>query len=99
MVVYRSSLKTRKGLINAAGELAAEKGFHSVSTRAVAERAQQNIGSIHYHFGSKQKLFEAVVLQVAERWQQSSLEEALAGCDLLTRPGQAHSWAIGRCGR
>ncbi|WP_029914135.1 TetR/AcrR family transcriptional regulator [Pelobacter seleniigenes] len=94
MAIYRSSLKTRKGLINAAGELAAEKGFHSVSTRAVAERAAQNIGSIHYHFGSKQKLFEAVVQQVAERWQQSPLEEALAGCDLLTRSGQAQALAI-----
>lgn len=68
MKTYSSSETTRAGIINAAGELAAEVGFSNVSTRTVAARAGANIGSIHYHFGGKDGLFEAVV------------REAIAGC-------------------
>ena len=58
---YATSEHTKTLLINAAGELAAELGFSNVSTRAIAERSGENIGSIHYHFGSKDALFEDVV--------------------------------------
>ena len=53
--------KTKTKIINAAGMLAAELGFDNVSTRMIAERSGENIGSIHYHFGGKDALFEAVV--------------------------------------
>lgn len=65
---YRSSEKTRQALIDAAGELAAEYGLNAVTTRAIADRAGENLGSIHYHFGGKEKLYLAVVHQIAERW-------------------------------
>ena len=39
-------------------------GFANVSTRAIAERAGENIGSIHYHFGGKEALFEAVIRSI-----------------------------------
>ena len=68
MKTYSTSETTRERIINATGELAAEQGFSSVSTRAVAKRSGCNIGSIHYHFGGKDGLFEAVV------------REAIAGC-------------------
>jgi AcrR family transcriptional regulator len=58
---YANSDSTKVHLINAAGELAAELGFSNVSTRAVGELSGENIGSIHYHFGGKEGLFEAVV--------------------------------------
>ena len=61
MSEYAISENTKTLLINAAGELAAELGFSNVSTRAIAERSGENIGSIHYHFGGKDGLFEAVV--------------------------------------
>lgn len=67
MKKYASSEQTRQTLINAAGELAAEMGFPNVSTRAIAMRANENIGSIHYHFGGKEQLFEAVVQEVIKR--------------------------------
>lgn len=91
MATYRSSIKTRKSLIKAAGELVSEKGFNGVSTRAIARRARQNIGSIHYHFGSKLKLFEAVVGEVARRWQAVPAEDLLVDCDLTSRQGQAEA--------
>jgi AcrR family transcriptional regulator len=58
---YSKGERTRLALIEATGELAAELGFSNVSTRAVAERSGENIGTIHYHFGGKDGLFVAVV--------------------------------------
>ena len=61
MTTYSSGDSTKMKIINAAGELAAEVGFTNVTTRAVADRSGENIGSIHYHFGGKDGLFEAVI--------------------------------------
>jgi AcrR family transcriptional regulator len=60
---YTSSDLTKQNIIHAAGELAAELGFDNVTTRMVADQSGENIGSIHYHFGGKDGLFEAVVLE------------------------------------
>jgi Transcriptional regulator len=49
--------ETKKKLIIAAGKLFAEKGYEGVSTRMIAEEAKVNLGGIHYHFGSKEKLY------------------------------------------
>lgn len=86
---YQTSEKTRQALIEAAGELAAEHGFNAVSTRAIAERADENIGSIHYHFGGKEKLFDAVMHAVAKRWTERPLDELVDDCNLETAAGQA----------
>ena len=77
MTKYASSEQTRQTLINSAGELAAEKGFPNVSTRAIALRANENIGSIHYHFGGKEQLFEAVVQEVIKRCDAYPVSEAI----------------------
>ncbi len=60
MSTYSAGESTKKTIVNAAGELAGELGLDNVTTRGVAERAGENIGSIHYHFGGKDGLFEAV---------------------------------------
>jgi AcrR family transcriptional regulator len=61
MMTYSSGDSTKMNIIDAAGGLAAELGFTNVTTRAVADRSGENIGSIHYHFGGKDGLFEAVI--------------------------------------
>jgi AcrR family transcriptional regulator len=61
MSEYKKSRKTRELLIETTGELVAGKGFSNVSMRAIAERSGENLGSIHYHFGNKETLFEEVV--------------------------------------
>ncbi len=88
---YQTSARTRLALIDAAGQLAAEKGFNAISTRAIAQLAGENIGSIHYHFGGKEKLFEAVIHSVANRWEENPLDEVLASCDMATEYGQAEA--------
>ena len=91
MATYETSLKTKEALINAAGELAAEVGFASVSTRAIAVLAKENAGSIHYHFGSKEKLFEAVVQTVVQVWKDNPISELLKQYDSGTPQGQAQA--------
>ncbi|QBG48838.1 TetR/AcrR family transcriptional regulator [Verrucomicrobia bacterium S94] len=61
MTAYPAADSTKSHLICAAGELAALHGIDNVSTRAIAERAGENIGSIHYHFGGKDGLMEEMV--------------------------------------
>lgn len=52
---------TRECLLNAAEALFVEKGFAATSLRSIAARADANLAATHYHFGSKQGLFTAVV--------------------------------------
>lgn len=61
MTGYAKGRQTQEMLIHAAGELVAERGFSNVSIRAIAEKAGQNIGAIHYHFKTKENLFQAVI--------------------------------------
>ena len=91
MAIYETSLKTRETLLRATGELAAEKGFPLVTTRAVADRGGVNVGSIHYHFGSKEKLFQEVVRTVVRPWQDNPIDELLARHDLTSPEGQARA--------
>lgn len=91
MAIYETSLKTREALINAAGELAGEIGFASVSTRAIADLAGENVGSIHYHFGSKDKLFEAVLRTVMQVWKDNPISEMINKLDIDTPEGQSQA--------
>ena len=91
MIKYQTSNKTQQALIDATGELAAENGFSAVSTRAIADRSGENIGSIHYHFGSKDKLFEATLLTACQRWLEHPLEKSFAGCNFQNAEGQAEA--------
>lgn len=47
--------------MNAAIELFAERGFEGTSIRDLATRADVNVAMVNYYFGSKDKLFEAIV--------------------------------------
>lgn len=60
----KSKKSTRDHLLHTAGELFAQCGYEGVSTRTIAERAGVKLSGIHYHFGSKEKLY-AAALQLA----------------------------------
>lgn len=51
----------REHILEAAEELIAEQGFEGTSVRELASRAGVNVAMISYYFGSKDKLFEALV--------------------------------------
>lgn len=57
MKMEKNTPSTREQLVYAAGELFAEFGYDGVSTRMIAEKAGVTLGSIHYHFGSKENLY------------------------------------------
>ena len=52
---------TQERILDAAECLFAEHGFGDVSVRQVVHTAGVNVASIHYHFGSKEALVEAVM--------------------------------------
>ncbi len=51
---------TRERLLDAAERLYAEHGIDATSLRAITGAAEANLASVHYHFGSKRALTEAV---------------------------------------
>lgn len=86
-----------EAILDAAEMVFAENGFHGATTRAIAEAAGANAALIHYYFGSKEALFEAVIarragainderrarLTTLHAHGQPSLEDVL---DALLRP-------------
>jgi AcrR family transcriptional regulator len=58
-----ASEQTRTRLIDAAGEMFAELGFHHTTVRQICQRAGANIAAINYHFRDKTGLYTEVVRQ------------------------------------
>jgi AcrR family transcriptional regulator len=52
---------THDRLLDAAERLLAERGLAATSVRAVCAEAGANVAAVHYHFGSKDALVEAVL--------------------------------------
>ncbi len=50
----------RERLLEAAGEVFAERGFREATIRAICERAKANGAAVNYHFGEKEQLYKAV---------------------------------------
>lgn len=53
--------KTREILLKTAAKMFSQYGFDGVSTRELAKKSGVNLCSINYYFGSKQKLYDAVM--------------------------------------
>ncbi|MBT80108.1 MAG: TetR family transcriptional regulator [Alteromonadaceae bacterium] len=52
---------TKKRILDAAETLFAEQGYAQTSMRAITARADVNLASVNYHFGSKKNLIQAVL--------------------------------------
>ncbi len=62
MGTQKDSDKTKARLIDAAGQLFAEKGFKAVTVRDIAAEAGTQISALNYHFRSKEELYKEVVV-------------------------------------
>src|SRR5256885_12755889 len=54
------SSATQGRILDAAEALFMEHGFEATSLRQITAAANVNLAAVHYHFGSKEDLFEAV---------------------------------------
>jgi AcrR family transcriptional regulator len=105
---------TRAELLEAAGQIFAEKGFDRATGREICERAGANPAAINYHFGGMEGLYAAVIDAAFGRLLTlEKLNSAIAGkadakaklttiielaVDLLTGPISA-SWVLRVVGR
>lgn len=55
--------ETRQRLLEVAAESFARKGFGETTVRELARASRCNVAAISYHFGSKEKLYEAVLIR------------------------------------
>jgi AcrR family transcriptional regulator len=53
--------ETRQRLLEAAGEVFAERGFRNTTIREICRRAQANLAAVNYYFGDKERLYAAVM--------------------------------------
>ena len=58
-----SKISSKDKLLAAAGFTFSKFGYYKTSMEDIADKAQKAKGSLYYHFGSKELLFEAVVLE------------------------------------
>lgn len=77
--------RTRERLVEEGLRLFALKGFDAVSTRELSQASGANIAAIHFHFGGKAGLYEAVIGDVAGRLARIYAEATDAGVS----PGDA----------
>ena len=67
MTADKTPQDAKEKLLSAATALFADKGFAGASIRQLAEAAGVNSSLISYHFGGKEGLYEAVIIQQYER--------------------------------
>lgn len=69
----RSDTKTR--ILDAAEKLFAERGFSETSLRLITSKAEVNLASVNYHFGSKKELIRAVLARYLDRFMPEASDE------------------------
>lgn len=80
-----TTIDTKEQILNVAEAEFAQKGFAGTTLRGVIREAGVNIAAVHYHFGSKEELFIAVVRRAAQQIVTSQLEQ-LAKYENLDQP-------------
>lgn len=77
---------TKAKLLRTAARLFASRGTEGVSTRELAGQAGVNLCTISYYFGSKQKLYEAVIDEVIDTVRQNLLPAPGNGAPAAENP-------------
>ena len=65
---------TRGSILDAAEDLFSKHGFYGVTIREVAREAGVDTALVHYYFGAKRDLFDAVFLRRAEVWNNDRVD-------------------------
>ena len=57
---------TKRRLLDAAGEVFSRQGFKAATVRTICRMAHANVAAVHYHFGGKEGLYEALLSEAFE---------------------------------
>jgi AcrR family transcriptional regulator len=63
----QDGLATRQQLLQAAGEVFARHGYAKATSKEICKRAKANIAAVNYHFGGKDALYAAVLVEAHGR--------------------------------
>ncbi len=73
----KSSDLTRDKLIDAAGQVFAERGYRSATIREICRRAGANVAAVNYTFGDKMSLYTEVLRHSVRAAQTPAMRAAL----------------------
>jgi TetR/AcrR family transcriptional regulator, regulator of cefoperazone and chloramphenicol sensitivity len=63
----QDGLATKQQLLQAAGEVFALHGYAKATSKEICKRAKANIAAVNYHFGGKEALYAAVLVEAHNR--------------------------------
>ena len=76
---------TRQQLLDVAGQVFAERGFAEATSKEICARAGTNGAAVNYHFGGREQLYEAVLIEAHQHLVQLEAMQraaAMAGAPL-----------------
>src|SRR5262245_30849608 len=73
LVDTRASV-TKEKILDTAESLFMEHGFEATERRQLTSAAGVNLAAVHYHFGSKEELFQAVLTRRLDPMNQERVE-------------------------
>lgn len=76
---------TYNRILDAAGELFASTGFAETTNKMIAAKAEVDLASINYHFGSRNGLYQAVLVEAHRRLVSIDSLQRLDAADLPAR--------------
>ena len=72
-----AAASTREKLVEAAGHVFAEHGYHATTVREIVKRSGANIAAVNYHFGDKLGLYTEVLHQSVRAARVDAINSAL----------------------
>ncbi|MEO0768476.1 MAG: helix-turn-helix domain-containing protein, partial [Cyanobacteria bacterium J06649_4] len=72
---HASSLETKEQILDVAEDAIAQHGYAGTTLRKVVSQAGVNLAAVHYHFGSKEDLFRAVIRRISQPIVSTQLQD------------------------
>jgi TetR/AcrR family transcriptional regulator, regulator of cefoperazone and chloramphenicol sensitivity len=63
----QDGMATRQHMLEVAGEVFAKRGYAHATSKEICNRAGTNVAAVNYHFGGKEALYSAVLVEAHRR--------------------------------